>query len=181
VGNAFKFVPDGGVVRCALHADGGRARLEVADSGPGVSPERRGVIFERFAQATRGQGGTGLGLAIVRELVRLHGGSIAVGEAPEGGALFTVELPLQAPAGVEVHAAPVVAGPGAAARSALAELTSMPPVAPAAGPDAPRVLVVEDNPEMARFVADALGTEYAITLAADGAQGLERAHALPPD
>jgi signal transduction histidine kinase len=108
ISNAFKFTPDGGTVRCTLRAgDSGQAVVEVADSGPGVAPELREVIFERFhqgdASATRRFGGTGLGLSIVREFVELHGGKVTVGDAPEGGALFRVELPLRAPSGVEVH------------------------------------------------------------------------------
>jgi PAS domain S-box-containing protein len=87
-------------VRCTLTATGGGVHLEVADSGPGISPADRGAVFDRFRQvgwnpAAR-RAGTGLGLAIVRELVELHGGEISVHGAPEGGASFIVDLPSQA-------------------------------------------------------------------------------------
>ena len=106
--NAFKFTSHRGIVRIELHgvAADGTARIEVADSGPGIAPERRDEAFERFHQldgtATRIVGGTGLGLHIARELVSLHGGSIEIGDAPEGGALFVVDLPVVAPRGTAV-------------------------------------------------------------------------------
>jgi signal transduction histidine kinase len=93
--NALRFTPRGGIVRCRLAAEGELARLEVADSGSGVPPERRDVLFARFATGGRRGTGTGLGLAIVREFAVLHGGEVAVGDAPEGGACFTVTLPLR--------------------------------------------------------------------------------------
>lgn len=70
---------------------------EVADSGPGIVPESLPRIFDRFYKAdaarTRSEG-SGLGLAITLENVRLHGGTIHAGNRPEGGAVFTVEIPL---------------------------------------------------------------------------------------
>lgn len=92
--NAIRHAPTGGVVRCSLSTAPGRLILQVADNGPGIAPEQRQVIFERYRRDA-GSGGTGLGLAIVSEIAQLHGGSVAVGDAPEGGALFTVELPLR--------------------------------------------------------------------------------------
>jgi signal transduction histidine kinase len=92
--NAIRHAPSGGVVRCSLSTAPGRLILQVADNGPGIAPELRGVVFERYRRDAGG-GGTGLGLAIVGEIAQLHGGSVAVGDAPEGGALFTVELPLR--------------------------------------------------------------------------------------
>ena len=73
------------------------------DSGPGVRPELRDRIFERFTQGdeqVEGRfGGTGLGLSITHDFIALHGGRIEVRDAPEGGAAFVVEIPLAAPAG----------------------------------------------------------------------------------
>jgi signal transduction histidine kinase len=92
--NAIRHAPTNGVVRCSLSTAPGRLILQVADNGPGVAADQRPVIFERYRRGP-GSGGTGLGLAIVSEIAQLHGGSIAVGDAPEGGALFTVELPLR--------------------------------------------------------------------------------------
>jgi signal transduction histidine kinase len=92
--NAIRHARQDGLVRCSLSTDADRLILEVADDGPGVAPEQRETIFERYRRGER-SAGTGLGLAIVGEIATLHGGAIAVGDAPEGGALFTVELPLR--------------------------------------------------------------------------------------
>jgi signal transduction histidine kinase len=92
--NAIRHAPSGGVVRCSLSTAPGRLILQVADNGPGIAPDQRRLVFERYRRDP-GSGGTGLGLAIVGEIAQLHGGSVAIGEAPEGGALFTVELPLR--------------------------------------------------------------------------------------
>jgi signal transduction histidine kinase len=106
VANAIRHARPGGTVRCSVTAASGRMTLEVADDGPGVAPDQREAIFERYRRGTRSSG-TGLGLAIVSEIAALHGGSVAVGDAPEGGALFTVELPLRT-----AHAAsPTTPGP----------------------------------------------------------------------
>ncbi|CNF52858.1 signal transduction histidine kinase [Mycobacterium tuberculosis] len=85
-------------VRLSLREVRGRAVLRVADDGPGVPAGDRERIFERFVRLddarSRDEGGAGLGLAIARDLVAAHGGSLTVGEAPGGGALFEVRLPV---------------------------------------------------------------------------------------
>lgn len=105
--NAFEFTPAGGRIRCGIEAIGPDCvLLSVQDSGPGVKPEMRATIFERFRQSqtgtTREFGGTGLGLAIAKDFADLHGGSISVSNASGGGALFQVKLPRYAPAGTYV-------------------------------------------------------------------------------
>ena len=77
-----------------------RIVLTVADSGPGIPEADLPRVFERFyrvdkarSRNTRDPGGTGLGLAFVKHLVGLHGGAVAVANRPEGGAIFTIELP----------------------------------------------------------------------------------------
>ncbi len=101
VSNAVKFSPDGGALDVSVRRTGDRAVLEVADAGPGVPPEERGRIFDPFFQgqavAAGAVKGSGLGLSIVAEFVEELGGEIQVADAPQGGALFRVELP--APAG----------------------------------------------------------------------------------
>jgi signal transduction histidine kinase len=190
--NAFKFTPPDGSIRIELR-DGtaeGPARLEVADSGPGIAAERRGEVFERFHQldgsSTRKMGGTGLGLHIARELVDLHGGSLGVGDAPEGGALFVIDLPVEAPSGsvvqsgslvpVERPTAVLLDGHGVSARPSPPLTT---PDAP--GDEAPLVLVVEDNPDMNRFVCDALADSFRVHSALNGEEGFALARALRPD
>ena len=88
--------PWGREKRIAIRArvEGGRLRVRVADSGPGIPEEAADHLFEPFATNGKKQG-TGLGLVTVRNLVKAHGGEIEVEtRAPEGGAAFTVVLPL---------------------------------------------------------------------------------------
>ncbi len=184
--NAFKFTPPGGRVSVALERDRAVARLTVTDSGPGIPPDRREAIFERFSQlstgANRGFGGTGLGLAIVRDFARLHGGYVAVSDAPGGGAVFTVTLPLVAPSGATVKPAQALAA-GRSVRSAVEALAVRPAEepAPAQRPDAPLVLVVEDNADMNRFICGALSARYRTMSAYDGDEGLAAARLREPD
>lgn len=68
--------------------------ISVADAGSGIPPDQRESIFERYWRSDRRRGGrTGLGLAIVRRVVLAHGGEVAIGDAPEGGAEFRISLP----------------------------------------------------------------------------------------
>ncbi|SOD59299.1 Signal transduction histidine kinase [Streptomyces zhaozhouensis] len=87
-----------GRVRVSLRAVGDEALLEVGDDGAGVPEADRERIFERFVRLddarSRDEGGAGLGLAIARDVARRHSGELGVGTAPEGGALFTLRLPL---------------------------------------------------------------------------------------
>ncbi|WP_242360277.1 ATP-binding protein [Anaeromyxobacter sp. SG17] len=191
--NAFKFAPAGGRIRCSLRtvtAAGAEVTpgfaIEVSDSGPGVPEGQRESIFARFArgedEAARRVGGTGLGLAIAKEFVELHGGRIEVGEAPEGGALFTVHLPPQAR---EEELPPGDAGGegdyGSGAVEELRTAAEPPDEVSRGGRDRPRVLVVEDNAEMRRFVAEVLSGEFEVSTAPDGEAGLVEALARPPD
>lgn len=185
--NAFKFTPPNGRVRLTIRDAGERVLLEVADSGPGIPPDQRDAVFERFRQleggATRRWGGTGLGLTIARELAALHGGSISVGDAPEGGALFAVDLPRMAPAGAVVRPATTDVESRVDVQQLAQELgASRAAVALAATPaDGARVLVVEDNPEMNRFICESLAPAYRVTAAFDGEEGLRKALELRPD
>lgn len=97
ISNALRYTPEGGVVRVSAVAGGGVWRLIVEDSGPGIPPEERDRVFERFvrldASRASSDGGSGLGLAICARLVGLMDGRISVRESPLGGARFEVELP----------------------------------------------------------------------------------------
>lgn len=186
--NAFKFTPDGGRIEVRLYAADEKAVIEVQDNGPGVPSELRLAVFERFRQVegktTRHHGGTGLGLAIVREFAHLHGGSAAVGDAPGGGALFSIRLPLKAPAGTPIAATQhqldtiisnqivedLATCPAAASTRAMVGVQ-----------DAPLVLVVEDNADMNAFIADILKPHYRVASAFNGLAGLEKAQVLAPD
>ena len=101
--NAIKFTEKGYVqvaASCLEETTGSvRVRIEVRDTGIGLSDAERERIFERFVQAdsstSRKYGGTGLGLTITKQLVELMGGSIGVESAPGGGAVFRIDLPLE--------------------------------------------------------------------------------------
>nr|AAC45438.1 bZIP histidine kinase [Pseudomonas putida] len=189
--NAFKFTPDGGLIRCCLSLSRPNyALVTVSDSGPGIPPALRKEIFERFhqlsqegQQATRG---TGLGLSIVKEFVELHRGTISVSDAPGGGALFQVKLPLNAPEGAYVasNTAPrrdnpqvvdtdeyLLLAPNAENEAEVLPFQS----------DQPRVLIVEDNPDMRGFIKDCLSSDYQVYVAPDGAKALELMSNMPPD
>jgi NO-binding membrane sensor protein with MHYT domain/CheY-like chemotaxis protein len=152
--NAVKFTPAGGKVEVAVAREGGAAAIRVVDSGIGIAPDFLPYVFDRFRQQdasiTRKHGGLGLGLSIVKQLVELHGGTIAVDSAGTGlGAVFTVRLPLAEPharASAPGHQAPVRAGADAHAdvdqnaddgASALRE-------APAVDLSGVKVLLVDD-------------------------------------
>ena len=93
--NAFKYGAGRPVTLC-LGRDGDQAVVEVRDHGPGIPPGDLDRIFERFERATtlQNHGGLGLGLYVSREIAQAHGGSIAARTLPDGGACFTVRLPL---------------------------------------------------------------------------------------
>jgi two-component system OmpR family sensor kinase len=98
--NARAHTPPGTRVRVTLAAEGGRARLAVADEGPGMEPEHAERVFERFYRAdasrSRGSGGVGLGLSIVSAVAEAHGGAASVSSTPGAGSTFQVVLPLLA-------------------------------------------------------------------------------------
>jgi two-component system phosphate regulon sensor histidine kinase PhoR len=99
VANAITYSPEDTTIRIGAASVEGRVTITVSDEGPGIPEEDLGRVFERFYRVdksrARDPGGTGLGLAIAKHLVELHGGRIAVANRREGGALFTVTLPIR--------------------------------------------------------------------------------------
>ncbi len=99
VANAITYSPEDTTIRIGAASVEGRVAITVSDEGPGIPEEDLGRVFERFYRVdksrARDPGGTGLGLAIAKHLVELHGGRIAVENRREGGALFTVTLPIR--------------------------------------------------------------------------------------
>jgi two-component system, OmpR family, sensor kinase len=97
--NAIRHTPRSACVELNLSEEDGQAVVEVADDGPGIPPEMRTQVFDRFVRGTgpadtaRGAG-TGLGLAIVSAVAASHGGTVEAGESRTGGALFTARIPL---------------------------------------------------------------------------------------
>ncbi len=91
--NACKYSPDGGTVHVQVGTEGGRVRLTVDDSGPGIAEDQRERIFDRFHRAVEGPTGAGLGLAIADAIVRATGGRWQVGRSPTNGARMAVTWP----------------------------------------------------------------------------------------
>ncbi|MRH86898.1 HAMP domain-containing protein [Nocardia sp. SYP-A9097] len=94
--NAAKWSPAGGSVRVSMRENGrGLLELAVDDAGPGIPPNERDLVFERFYRTTasRSMPGSGLGLAIVKQVVTKHGGTITIDGSDRGGALIRIVLP----------------------------------------------------------------------------------------
>jgi signal transduction histidine kinase len=110
IDNALRHTPESSTIRVVPGYRGDHAVVAVADEGPGVAPDDRERIFERFERGSSpsGQGGFGLGLAIGRELARRMGGELRLDDAPGRGARFVLELPIELPSGShpEAEAAP---------------------------------------------------------------------------
>lgn len=171
--NAAKFTPDGGAITVDATQQDEQLRIRVRDSGVGIDEKDQKRIFEEFEQVDstygRQQQGTGLGLALTRKLVELHGGRIWVESEGEGkGSTFLFTIPLKPkpkpPEEGEAQEPAVEEEPGAAAPEGLSP-----------------VLVVDDDP-MARELLTGYLEEggYSVSLASNGAQGLEMAKTLHP-
>ncbi len=195
--NAIKFTPAGGhvylsiegVSASSLQKPGGSGeylRLEVRDTGVGISPEKLPQIFDRFYQAddtdTRRVGGTGVGLALCRELVKILQGEITVESKVGKGAVFNLLLPItrQAP----LHG---ITDPEEIARETKA--VAMPDrIIPK--PDAqsrvgagqpPLALLVDDHPDVLKYLESCLAGHYRLEMADNGRSGIERAVETVPD
>lgn len=170
--NAVKFTPPGGSVSIDLQRIGQSLRLRVCDTGIGISPDFLPHVFERFMQAdsttTRAHSGVGLGLAIVRELIELHGGTVAAHSAGlNRGSEFTINLPLHSGAAHEPSHQP-----GAARKASDAAPTL----------DGVRVLVIDDDPNTLEMLSEALRTAGAEVREADSARrALDALAAATPD
>jgi two-component system OmpR family sensor kinase len=96
--NALAHTPDGTSIEVGAHLDAGHAVVQVRDHGPGLDEDAQAHVFDRFwqADAARVGAGAGLGLAIVAGIAAEHAGTVAADNAPGGGAVFTIRLPLNA-------------------------------------------------------------------------------------
>jgi PAS domain S-box-containing protein len=158
--NSFKYT-DEGWIRLSLSSLEGAVRLDVADSGIGISVQDQTKIFERFYRADTpvmdGREGAGLGLSITKELIELHGGRIWVKSELEVGSTFTVVLPTTAQ---ELPS------------SVLTELPA----------GAKKVLVVDDERDILALLRHQLGTQgYHVITASTGGQAITRAIEEQPD
>jgi two-component system, OmpR family, sensor histidine kinase KdpD len=99
IDNAVTFSPPDSPIRIGLRRDGDGALIEVTDRGPGIPPDTREAVFERFADwrppGYEGRPGTGLGLFISRAVAREHGGEASLADGPAGGTMLLVRLPVE--------------------------------------------------------------------------------------
>jgi class 3 adenylate cyclase/anti-sigma regulatory factor (Ser/Thr protein kinase) len=184
--NAFKFSdPQTGQVWIRLASKDQSLELEVEDNGIGIPRQQLARIFDRFTQveggATRRYEGSGIGLALVKEIVALHGGTIAVESDLGRGSIFTITLPR----------GNVTKDHVLGVSDEEDDQTFLPPqpierqVAPHTPAtvklNAPLVLVVDDNADMRSYVERILRKDYRIVLAKDGAEAFEQAQRQHPE
>ncbi len=147
--NATKFTPKGGSIFVELRREESQLELSVTDNGQGIEPSFLALVFDRFKQAdstsTRQHGGLGLGLAIAKNLVEMHGGTIAARSEGLGqGATFVVRLPVAALRRSPVPAPPLRAPSDPVLYEAPPELRDL------------RVLIVDDEPDARELVMSVL-------------------------
>lgn len=187
VGNARQALEQqtqGGTIRLRTKRIGERrVLLEVADDGPGIPPAIQARIFDPFFTTKPAGVGTGLGLAIVLGVVREHGGQVHMLSPPQGGAVFQIELPAASEA-LQEEAAGLLLWEEKNLFPEAAEFArsgNPPPAVLATGKGA-RVLVVEDEPTVARLIADVLEDEgMQVDVLLDGREALYRAAREPYD
>jgi signal transduction histidine kinase len=177
--NAIKFTPPGGAITTRWGRENGMACVEVRDTGIGIAAKDLPFIFDRFRQAdgssTRQFQGMGIGLSLARE--------------PDKGTTIRIELP--APSDRQQSVGPISPPRTASPDDPIAALyyradrnvdVAAPDAAPApARPGRATVLVVDDEPDMRRFLVSVLGAEHRVLQAADGLAGLASARAERPD
>lgn len=197
LGNALKFAPAGSTVVVGYREVGGEdagaprmLEIEVEDAGVAIPEAARERIFERFFQVdsgdTRGWEGMGLGLCLAAEMVALHGGEIGLRPDRLRGNCFWVSVPLGADhiapeeiaLGGEEAAMPPPPLPVEAFSSTPAELIS---VAPDNGSPQTRLLIVEDHPDLMRYLALHLESIYELEFAVNGLDALSLIETRRPD
>lgn len=158
--NAFKFTPSGGRISVILKRENNFGVVTVSDTGIGIAAEAIPHIFDRFFRAEIGRNegieGSGIGLSLTKELVELHQGSISVESELGKGTQFVLKIPL------------------------LTDDTVTQPIA-SAKPNAPLVLIIEDNDDVRDFMRLRLKGTFRIEEAVNGQAGINRALDVMPD
>ncbi|HET9767382.1 MAG TPA: ATP-binding protein, partial [Thermoanaerobaculia bacterium] len=188
--NAFKFT-FAGVIEVTLREQPGAFELAVRDTGTGIPPHELPHVFERFRRLAgaraRTEEGSGIGLALVEELVRLHGGEIAVDSELGAGSRFRVSIPrgsAHLPAerlGSTRTLASTATGATVHVEEALRWLPDDLPAPPTGGAGAERILVADDNADMRDYLRRILGARWQVEVVPDGAAALSAARQRPPD
>lgn len=178
--NSAKYTEPGGHILLGAQQEGDTVLIWVQDDGAGIAPELLPHIFDLFTQAerslARSKGGLGIGLTLVRTIVELHGGTVrATSAGPGQGSRFEVRLPMNATCREDAPAP-------AAALPRLDERADHAATNHAAAGVGRHVLIIEDSSDIAEMLAEVVSTfGHSVEVASDGATGLARALADPPD
>lgn len=167
--NACKYSSEGATVSCGIQASVARVEITVADDGAGIAPADRPLVFHRmYRAASAGKcEGTGIGLYLVKKYVELMKGTVEMHSEPDQGTSFTITLPLRS---------------NLAAGAAVPAVDRKPTAAtPTADSAKPKVLIVEDNSQIAGFIAEFLAPDYVCFQAGNGRAGLSLAFSMSPD
>lgn len=188
ISNAIKYTPDNGSIRVSYTFDDKNLTLRVADTGIGIPHDDLGNIFDRFFMVDQVRPhGSGIGLSLVKAFVELHKGTITAESVVGKGSVFTVVIPVTHVSEVSEVPSRLISQEDinielAATDSFIeSDLSPLPPDAASSGEDKPRLLVIDDNPDIRNLVGEILGEEYEIHQAADGREGLAKAARLVPD
>lgn len=175
--NALKYTPEKGEISVRLEARDEHYALSVFNSGSYISPQEVQAIFERFYQVEGSRAGTGIGLALVHAFVEMQGGHVSVSSDGQG-TVFTATFPKRALPQDGTGPEPVMPIPP----MEVPEPASLPDfVDEPANPEAPVVLVIDDNADIRRYVSSLLAKDYRVLTAPDGMSGLCQAQKFVPD
>ena len=173
--NAVKYTPEKGDITIRLSAGEDDYELSVFNSGSYISPADVDAVFQRFYQVEGSRAGTGIGLALVHAFVEMQGGHITV-RSNEQGTTFVATFPkrpLPPDGESEVQAAVALPSVDVPEDDTWQEEP--------ANPDAPVVLVIDDNADIRRYVSSLLSKDYRVLTASDGESGLRQAQRFVPD
>ena len=198
--NAVKFTPTGGTITIRWRAEGALAVVEVVDTGVGIPAAELPRIFDRFRQVdgstTRQYQGAGIGLSLVKELTEEHGGTVTATSTVGQGTILRVALPLVATnedllVGPKTEPGDVLANIYRSAErrgGVTLDEGTLPEELPAEGGNGPVVLVVDDEPDMRRYLVSRLierapdaATAYRVYQSGDGNRAVELAKRVRPD
>jgi len=190
--NAIKFTPPGGAITVDLQCENHDALLTFQDSGIGIPAKDLPHIFDRFRQvdgsSTRRFQGVGIGLALARELIQEHGGTLTATSEEGKGATFTVRLPIESNLSPVVIPASDNADPVVRLYQEADRLIVNPhsplerdELSGVTGQGTKTILVVEDEPDLRKFVVSLLCSSYSVRQAADGLRGLNAVKAHRPE
>lgn len=172
ISNAFKYTPDKGSIRVALHTQDERLFLKIANTGKGITPENLGKIFDRYkildsVEMNGKNSRNGLGLAICKSMVTLLEGEIDIESTPGELTTFTVSLPLLSPNGQEV---PQTAYEAASPNVPIEDTQELPQKsAKEFDADKQTIMIIDDDPSMLWFVSEIFTEKYNV-LSFDNAQ-----------